>query len=111
MLIDGNPIIIPLNKTVAFTITTVVRRVDIPGSSAGWSVLGVVENHNDSIAITGSLRKTELANDQPGLWGFDVDVSPTDPHLILLCQGRSGQTIRWVARIEFTEVAGGGYYS
>ena len=109
--LDGNSITIPTNKTITFDITVVARRTDAGREGAGWQLKGVIENDNGDVSLIGSVTKTEIANDNSGTWDINATADVSLPRLNLRATGQTGKTIRWVARIEFTEVYGEGYYA
>lgn len=111
LTLEGEVIPIPTDKTITFQITVVARRLDAANEGAGWHFLGVVENNEDDVSLIGSVAKTEIANDNQGTWDVAVTANDTTDALDISCTGQTAKTVRWVARVELTEVCDSYGYS
>lgn len=90
----------------AFSILVVARRQDADNEGAGWEFKGVIDRNGATTALVGSVTKTELANDNTGVWDCNVSADDTNDALIIQVTGEASKTIRWVARITLAEVNG-----
>jgi len=90
-------------RTVTFDIL-VVGREDSNGESAGYHILGVIENVGGNTAIVGSATVTVLGEDDTS-WYVTVDADVTNQALRIQVHGGVGDTVRWVATVRTAEVS------
>jgi hypothetical protein len=84
----------------------VARRTDADNESAAYKFEGCIDrNTGTSAALVGSVTKTVIAEDTAA-WDCDVTADSTNSALIITVTGEAAKTIRWVARIDLTEVTG-----
>ena len=93
------------DTTWAFTVTVVARRTDADNESAAYKFEGCIDNNAGTTSLVGSVTKTVLAEDTAA-WDCDVTASDANDALTITVTGEAAKTIRWVARIELTEVGG-----
>ena len=93
------------NSAWAFRILVVARRTDATGGSAAYEFTGLIvrDANAASTAIVGTVVKTVVA-ETDAAWDCDVDADTTNGALRIKATGQNGKTIRWVARVETTEV-------
>ena len=96
---------IAADTTWAFRIMVVARRTDADNESAAYEFVGCIDNNAGVTALVGSVTTTVVAEDNVG-WDCAVTADDTNDALIITVTGEAGKTIRWVARIELTEVTG-----
>ena len=87
---------IPVNTTWAYRIIVVARSGNGAGNSAAWEITGLIDR-----TFLGTPNVTTVQN-TPG-W-TNPSVILTGNNMQVQVQGASGTTIRWVARVEITEV-------
>ena len=107
LLLSGtaNRLTIATDRTAAFTITVAARRTDADNESAAYKFEGCIDNNAGVTALVGTVTQTVIAEDTAG-WDCNVTASDANDALIITATGEAAKTIRWVARIELTEVAG-----
>ncbi|MBN1139176.1 MAG: hypothetical protein JXM73_21540 [Anaerolineae bacterium] len=105
LFLDGNGIsqrlTIASGRTVTFDILLAGRTE--AGESAGYRIQGVVENVGGATALVGTPTVTVLGEDDTA-WDVQVIASDVDDALFVQVQG-NGETIRWVATVNTSEVA------
>lgn len=109
MFLDGNSQKISLSNdtTFVFSIIVVARRTDADNESAAYKFEGCIDRQTNaaSTALVGSVTKTVLAEDTAA-WDCNVTADTTNGAIKVTVTGEASKTIRWVARIELTEVTG-----
>jgi hypothetical protein len=105
LFLDGSSqrLTIASGRTVTFDILIVGREND-NGESAGYRVLGVIENVGGTTTIVGSVSTTELGKDDAS-WNVTVDADDTNDALRIRVQGGTGDSVRWVATVRTAEVS------
>jgi hypothetical protein len=88
-----------------FDIFIAARRTDADNEGAAYEVKGAIDRNGSTTALIGSITKTVIAEDTAA-WDVDVQADDTNESLKILVTGEASKTIRWVARIELTEVNG-----
>jgi hypothetical protein len=98
LYLDGNSedMTIPVNTTWAYRIIVVARSGNGAGNSAAWEITGLIDR-----TFLGTPNVTTVQN-TPG-W-TNPSVILTGNNMQVQVQGASGTTMRWVARVEITEV-------
>jgi hypothetical protein len=96
---------IPDDTTWAFDILVAARRTDADNESAGYHFCGCVDRNTGTVALVGSVTKTVLAEDSAG-WDCNLSADDTGKTLKITAMGENAKTIRWVARIDLTQVTG-----
>ena len=93
------------NTMFGFTITLVAGKTN-GGDSAMWKYEGLMKCPGvSSSSIVGSVKKDRIAYDSgASSWDADVTVN-TSGSLVLTVTGQASTTIRWLARIETTELS------
>jgi hypothetical protein len=102
----SNKLVLPDNTTWGFVATVAARRSDADGENAFYEFKGCIKRDGTaaSTAIVGSVTKTVIAEDTAG-WDVNITADTTNGAMKINCTGTTG-TIRWVARVELTEVSG-----
>jgi len=105
--ITGNRLIVPDDTTWFFNIKVVARRTDANDESAIYKFEGAIDRNSGvaTTALVGTVTKTVYAEDTPA-WDVTVEADTSIGALAIKVTGEAGKTIRWVARIETTEVTG-----
>ncbi len=101
LFLDGSSarLSIPLNRTVSFDIL-IVGRNDV-GASAGYRIVGLVENVGGTTALIGTPTVTVLGEDNVA---WDARVLADNTLDVLLVQvATDGGTFRWVATVHTAE--------
>lgn len=88
-----------------FDITNAARRTDADNESAAYKLEGCIDRNGATTALVGSVTKTVIAEDDAD-WDVTAEADDTNEALVIKVTGEAGKTIRWVARIELTEVNG-----
>ncbi len=104
---DGSAgdISVPSDCTVSFRINVVARQTDADGVSAGYLVIGVIDNNAGTTALVGSVTTTTVGEDVAG-WDVTATADDTNDGINVLVTGAVGDAVRWVARAEIVEVCG-----
>jgi len=101
-----NQVILPNNSAYAFK-GTVIATVTGGGDTAAWEFKGAIKRGANaaSTAIVGTVVKDVLANDAGAAdWDVTFTADTTNGGLKVEVTGAASTTIRWVAKIETTEV-------
>lgn len=117
MSLDGttasstNQINIPVDTTWVFDLSLVAMEQRTLGSDfATWYVRGIIQNLNGTTAIVGSTndiaKNTGSASSAPPTgWGYSISADDTNDQLNVFVQNSGTDTnIRWVARLDYTQV-------
>ena len=97
---------LPNNSAYGFTIT-LVAAVTGGGNSSMWKYQGLIKRGGNagSTAIVGSVVKDRIAYDSgASAWDADAAADTTNGSIKITVTGQSSTTIRWLARIETTEL-------
>lgn len=111
MFIDGTGgsirLVLPNDTTWLFRASIVARRTDANNESASYLLDGAIDRNATagSTALVGAAVKTVLSEDNAP-WDVAVTADTTNGSLRFAVTGQTGKTVRWVARIEITEVTG-----
>lgn len=82
----------------------VVGRQTNANTNCAWEITGLATNDTGTAAIVGTPTVTAL-NTVPAGWGSpDVFVTGSSTRLFFRVTGHASNTIRWVARVEITQV-------
>ena len=98
---------LPNNSAFGFRIT-VVAAVTSGGDSSMWTLEGLIKRGSNaaSTTIVGSVTKTRIANDSgASAWDVAVTANASYGYLEITVTGQASTTIRWVAKIETTELS------
>lgn len=75
------------------------------GDAKFWNYVGGIKNVAGTTSTFGSVTKNVYAADSgASLWDTSVTADDTDDRLVITATGAIATTIRWVAKIEFTEI-------
>jgi hypothetical protein len=102
-----NFIRLPNNSAYYFK-GTVIAGVTAGGNTSAWRIEGVIKRGANaaSTAIVGSVNTSLIAQDSgASSWSIAVTADTTNGGLQFTATGANSVTIRWVARVETTEVA------
>ncbi len=94
-------ITIASNRAVAFDILAVGRSSG--GESAGYRIVGLIENTGGNTAFIGTPTTTVLGEDDAS-WDVVVIADNTNDALVIQATGGSGDEVRWVATVRTAEV-------
>ena len=89
------------NRAVAFDILVVGRSSG--GESAGYRIVGLIENTSGNTAFIGTPTTTVLGEDDTS-WDVTVVADNTNDALVIQVTGGSGDDVRWVATVRTAEV-------
>jgi hypothetical protein len=96
---------LPDDTTWFFRVHVVARRTDADDESAGYIFEGVIDRNAGTTALVGTVAKTIMAEDNAA-WDVDVDADATNDSLRIQVTGEAAKTVRWVAKVDTTEVTG-----
>jgi len=88
-----------------FKIYIIGRRTDADNEGAAYEFTGAIDRNGSTTALIGTRTKNIIAEDNAS-WDAEVDADDTNEALRIRVTGENLKTIRWVARIELTEVNG-----
>ena len=107
LFLDGDyaisRLVIATNTTWAFRILVAARRTDAADESAAYEFLGCIDRNTNATALVGTV--TTWSNADNVDWDVAVTADDANDALIVTVTGEAAKTIRWVARIELTEVS------
>lgn len=111
LYLDGSSAraVLPANTSWGFTVNVVGRTTD-GGSGAEQSgyyeIKGLIRRDGaNNTVLVGYTTKTTIAEDD-ATWDVTASADDTNEALNITCTGGSGDTVRWVATINLTEVGG-----
>lgn len=95
---------LPDDSTWMFEVWMAARRTDADNESAGFVLRGVIDRNTGAAttALVGTVEKTVIGRD---VAAWDV-FALASSGLVIQVKGEAAKNIRWVARIELTEVSG-----
>ena len=100
----GNGLIpVRANTTIQYTIDIVARRTDVTGEGAGWTLKGVIDDFNGTVADVGTLYEIIVARDDTN-YLVDALANNTSKSLDIIVTGVNTKLIRWVAHVQTVEV-------
>lgn len=108
LFLDGASVrcTIATDTTWAFTITVVARRTDADNESFAAKYEGCVDNNAGTTALVGTVTETVFGDDSGAVWAVSVAADNANDAVVITATGEAAKTIRWVSRIELTEVSG-----
>jgi hypothetical protein len=103
--VNSGYLVIPSDASTVFSIYVTARRTDVDGESAAYLIEGCIDNNAGTTALVGTPTVTVIAEDTAA-WDVVVEADDTNDRLAVKVTGEAAKTIRWLARVEFTEVTG-----
>lgn len=104
-----NVLTIPVSRAYMLRIDAVARRTDVQGEMAGFIWEGLVGRDSTGSARIIGTPTTDKWNDvSAALWALGVSIDTTDAtnnYVKVTATGELTKTIRWVAKMEWVEVA------
>ncbi len=103
LFLDGSSerLTIANNRTLTFDILVVARSSG--GTSAGYNIVGVIENSGGNTALIGPPGK--ISSEEDPSWDANAVADDTNDALQIRVTGAAGTTIRWVATVRTVEVS------
>lgn len=101
-----NSFTLPNNAAATFSLT-VIANVTGGGNSKAWKLEGAVKRgaSASATALIGSVIKTTVAEDSGAAnWDVSIAANTTIGGLVITCTGQASTSIRWVGRMDSTEV-------
>jgi hypothetical protein len=101
-----NQVAMPINSAYLFKVT-VIAGVTGAGDTKAWKLEGAIKKGatNASTAIVGTVTTTVLATDAgAATWAVTATADTTNGALAITATGQAATTIRWVAKVETTEM-------
>jgi hypothetical protein len=101
-----NQVILPNNSAYTFQ-GTCIANVTAGGTTSGWKFEGVIKRGANaaSTALVAAVTPTVIAQDAgASTWVLAVTADTTNGGIAVTVTGQAATTIRWVAKIETTEV-------
>lgn len=102
----GNQVIMPNNSAYLFK-CTVIAGVTGAGNTSSWKLEGAIKRgaNAGSTAIVGTVTTTLLAQDVgAATWAVTATADTTNGGLKITVTGQAATTIRWVCKVETTEM-------
>lgn len=109
LFLDGTggsqPLVVPDNSVVTFSVLIAGRRTDATGGGAGYKFEGVIMKDATGASVTfiGNPSKTILGETNAP-WDASVIADTSNGALKITVTGQAAKTIRWVATVLTTEV-------
>ena len=105
-----NVLTVPVSCAYQLKISAVARRTDVQGEMAGFTWEGLVgRDSTGSARIIGTPIEAAWGDVAADPWSMVVSidtVNATNNYVAVTVTGEAGKTIRWVAKMEWVEVAG-----
>jgi len=101
-----NQVAMPINSAYLFKVT-VIAGVTGAGNTKAWKLEGAIKKGatNGTTAIVGTVTTTVLATDAgASTWTVTATADTTNGGLAITATGQAATTIRWVAKVETTEM-------
>jgi hypothetical protein len=101
-----NQVILPNNSAYAFQ-GTCIANVTAGGTTSGWKFEGVIKRGANaaSTALVAAVTPTVIAQDVGAVtWVLAITADTTNGGIAVTVTGQAATTIRWVCKIETTEV-------
>jgi len=101
-----NQVILPNNSAYTFQ-GTCIANVTAGGTTSGWKFEGVIKRGANaaSTALVAAVTPTVIAQDVGAVtWVLAITADTTNGGIAVTVTGQAATTIRWVAKIETTEV-------
>lgn len=90
-------------RALTFDILIVARSSS--GSSAGYTVRGVIENDGGTTQFVGGTPAVTVLGEDVSSWNVTVQADNTNDALVINVTGSSGASVGWVATVRTAEVA------
>ena len=104
---SASRIILPANRTWAFTISIAARQTSGSGTVGDSGIYkiegGIKRDGSNNTALVGVITKTVLAEDQ-SVWDVTAEADDTNECLVIKVTGEASKTIHWVAKADLVEV-------
>jgi hypothetical protein len=103
---NGTYLTVTPNSTMMFRAYITARRIDAINESAAYTLEGCIDNHGGLTSMVGAVSKVIYAEDTV-IWDVEavaIEQPTGDDRLSFEVYGDTGATIRWFARVEFTEI-------
>jgi hypothetical protein len=101
-----NQVILPNNSAYTFQ-GTCIANVTAGGTTSGWKFEGVIKRGANAASTTlvAAVTPTVIAQDAgAAAWVLAITADTTNGGIAVTVTGAAATTIRWVAKIETTEV-------
>ncbi len=102
---SAGDISVPSDCTVVFDLMITARQTDADDVSAGYTIVGVIDNNAGTTALVGSVAAVTVGEDVAG-WDVDATADDTNDSINVLVTGALGDAVQWVARAEVVETCG-----
>lgn len=105
---SGSRLILPANRTWAFTINIAARRTGGTAGAAGDSGIykiegGIKRDGSNVTELVGVITKTVIAEEQSA-WDVTAEADNTNECLVIKVTGATNNTIHWTAKVDLVEV-------
>jgi len=103
---EGTDYVIPADTTWAFSALVVARSDETDGNlSAVWRLEGcLARDESSSTVIVGSVTKTVIADGAAAAWDVTATADDTNEALAIQVTGEAATNIRWVAKLDISQV-------
>ena len=88
-----------------FRASIIARQTDADGQTAGYLIVGVIDNNAGTTALVGSVAVTTIGEDVAG-WDVTATADDTNDGINVLVTGAVSDDVNWVARVEVAYVCG-----
>ena len=102
MFLDGASLRMTVPDGASWTFEALVVARSSTGDSAGYRLIGVVENVGGAMA--GSYQATQVLREDVAAWDVSASTDNVNDALIIQVTGAAATTIRWVASVRTVEV-------
>lgn len=105
LLGDSSRLTMANDTTWTFDALITARRTDADNESAGYRIIGVIDNNANTVALVGSVTVTTIGEDTSA-WDVTAQADNTNKALVFKVTGENAKTIRWVGHVQTVEVTG-----
>ena len=104
LFLDGTGVRLTIPSGSAYSFRALVTgETSSAASAAGYEIRGIIKNSGGATSIVGAVVQTVLGEDVAA-WNATVVADNANDALVVQVTGAAATTIRWVARVETSEV-------
>jgi len=102
LFLDGSTLRLTVPDGASWTFEALVVARSSTGDTAGYRLIGVVENVGS--AMGGTFQATQVLREDVASWDASASTDNVNDALVIRVTGAAGTTIRWVATVRTVEV-------
>jgi len=103
LFLDGAAARMSIPSGASWSFRALVTGKTAAGASAGYQIVGLIENIAGTTAFVGIPTVTVLGEDVAA-WDCTATADNTNDALVINVTGAAATTIRWIARVELSQI-------